>query len=66
MITKLSKFKLIMRINPETLLFAAGIELSNVNKNNNKGFTSLPTGFFLSLFSTNLMSTEGKNERKER
>ena len=54
-----------MRINPETLLFAAGIELSNVNKNN-KGFTSLPTGFFLSLFSTNLMSTEGKNERKER
>ena len=65
MITKLSKFKLIMTINPETLLFAAGIELSNVNKNN-KGFTSLPTGFFLSLFSTNLMSTEGKNERKER
>ena len=65
MITKLSKFKLIMRINPETLLFAAGIELSNVNKNN-KGFTSLPTGFILSLFSTNLMSTEGKNERKER
>ena len=65
MITKLSKFKFIMRINPETLLFAAGIELSNVNKNN-KGFTSLPTGFFLSLFSTNLMSTEGKNERKER
>ena len=65
MITKLSKFKLIMRINPETLLFAAGIELSNVNKNN-KGFTSLPTGFFLSLFLTNLMSTEGKNERKER
>ena len=54
-----------MRINPETLLFAAGIELSNVNKNN-KGFTSLPTGFFLSLFLTNLMSTEGKNERKER
>ena len=48
MITKLNKFKLIMRINPETLRFAAGMELSNVNKNN-KGFTSLPADVFFLL-----------------
>ena len=66
MMIKLSKFKLIMRINPETLRYAAEIELSNINKNN-KSFTSLPTDFFFYwLFSTNLTSTEGENERKER
>ena len=65
--TKLSKFKFIMRINTETLRYAAGIELSNANKNS-KGFTSLPTDdfFFFWLFSTNLMSRECHNERKER
>ena len=50
MITKLSKFKLIMRINPETLRYAAGIELSNVNKND-KSFTSLSADvFFIGCF----------------
>ena len=48
MMIKLSKFKLIMRINPETLRYAAEIELSNINKNN-KSFTSLPTDFFFLL-----------------
>ena len=37
-----------MRINPETLRYAAEIELSNINKNN-KSFTSLPTDFFFLL-----------------
>ena len=45
MITKLSKFRIMMRINPETLRYAAGIELPNVNKNN-KSFTSLSADVF--------------------